>query len=110
MNALLDLDGALEFLDGDAELCERLMCSLVAMLDEAGAELPVLVATRDWIGVGDLVHRIGPSVALFSERAAAPITALHAAARDGDVRECKRLADLAQPLLAGLADAIRRRG
>lgn len=104
---LLDLGGALDFLDGDHDLLEPLLPALLAMLDRAAGALPGLVARNDWGAVCDLAHELVPSLSLFSPAVAEPVGALGVAARRDERQRGVMLAARAQPLLERLRDEVR---
>ena len=105
---LLDLDGALEFLDGDVELRDQLLVVLLRVLDEAVRGLPGMVERRDWREIGDVAHQLAPSLSIFCPSVAAPVSALGAALRDDDEDRREALALRAVPLMEQVRAEVRR--
>ncbi len=76
---LLDLDSALEFLDGDEDLCEQMLEVLQVVLANAVTSLPDLIARRSWLETRDIAHKLVPSLSIFSPVVAKPMLALASA-------------------------------
>lgn len=73
---LLDLGSALEFLDGDEDLCEQMLQVLQPVLANAVTSLPDLVARRNWRETRAIAHKLAPSLSIFSPVVAKPMLAL----------------------------------
>lgn len=100
-SAHFDPDGALEFFDGDTELRDQVLATLLQVLDNTTQTFPGMVARQEWNRVCDVVHRLGPSLRIFSPSAAEYVSAL-GSWRRGDSTACEKHAHQLIPLLEGL--------
>jgi|SRR3569623_1754924 len=104
---LLDMDCALDFLDGDADLCVQLLNTLSPALDEALDTLPSHIAREEWSEVGGIAHRLIPSMRIFCPVAVQPVMALNELSRQADRQAMQDQVARTLPLLQQLASEIR---
>jgi hypothetical protein len=104
--ALLDLDTALAFLEGDGELCMELLGTFQSVLEDAVGTLPELIARRDWGAASTMAHRLVPSLRIFCPVGVVPADGLCAAWHQRDSGSCETFASQLVVLLLGLSREI----